>query len=76
MQESVHRADVPRHGAHPPKLNGCGKLQIVILSGQKFEKSATHDFAQHMSAITRLVSIKKPRQPYLAVLIDILYAVD
>ena len=23
-------ADVPRHGAHPPKLNGCGKFKIVI----------------------------------------------
>ena len=35
---------------HPPKLNGCGKLQIVILSGKKFENSSTHDFAQHISA--------------------------
>ena len=43
-------ADVPRAEAHPPKLNGCGKLQIVILSGKKFENSSMHDFAQQMSA--------------------------
>ena len=34
-----------REGAHPPKLNGCGKLQICILSGKKLENSSTHDFA-------------------------------
>ena len=40
-------ANVP--GAHPPKLNCCRKLQIVIVSGNKFENSATHDFAQRIS---------------------------
>ena len=30
---------MPRHGAHPPKLNGCGKLQIVILSGSLTDKA-------------------------------------
>ena len=39
-----------RAWAYPPKLNGCDKLQIVILSGKKFENSSTHDFAQHISA--------------------------
>ena len=44
---------VPRAGAQvaqPPKLNGCGKLQIFILSVKKLENSPTHDFAQHISA--------------------------
>ena len=63
---SAHRTDAPRHGAHPPKLNGCGKLQIVILSGKKFENSSTHDFAQHIYASY------KPGQPCLAILIDTL----
>ena len=44
------RADVPRTGAHPPKLNDCGKLQIFILSGKKLEISSRHDFAHHISA--------------------------
>ena len=47
------RADVPLHGGNPPKLSGCGKLQIFILCGKKFEKSYTHDFAQHISAYYR-----------------------
>ena len=39
----------PAIRAHPPELNGCGKLQIFILSGKKFENYSTHDFAQHFS---------------------------
>ena len=62
----VEEANVPRPFAgHPPKLSGCGKLQIVILSGKKIEKSSTHDFALHISASY------KPRQPCLAILIYI-----
>ena len=60
----ANRTDVPRHGAPPPKLSGCGKLQIVILSGKKNEHSSTHDFALRSSASY------KPRQPCLAILID------
>ena len=44
------RADLSRHGAHPPKLNGCGKLQIFIPSVKQLEPSSTPDFAQHISA--------------------------
>ena len=66
----AHRADGPRHGAHPPKLSGCGKLQIVLLSGIKSENSSRHDFALHVSASY------KPIQPCLAILIDILEAVN
>ena len=66
----AHRADLPRHGAHPPKLSGCGKMQIVILSGKKVVNSSTHDFALHISASY------EPRQPCLAIIIDILDAVN
>ena len=64
----AYRADLTRHGAHPSKLSGCGKLQIVILSGKNLKTNPTHDFVLHMSASY------KPRQPCLAclVLIDIL----
>ena len=51
------------------KRSGCGKLQIVILSGKQIENSSTHDFALHISASY------KPRQPCLAILIYILEAV-
>ena len=63
-------ADLPRHGAHPPKLSGCGKLQIIILSGKKIENSSTHYFALHISASY------KPVQPWLGILIEILEAVN
>ena len=36
--------------AYPSKQNGCGKLQIVVLSGKKLENSSMLDFAQHISA--------------------------
>ena len=62
---------MPRHGAHPPKLNGCGKLQIFILSGEKLENSSTNDFAQHNYFLKY-----KPKQPSLAILIDILDTVN
>ena len=70
-------ANVPRpYGGPAPargtsaQASGCGKLQIVILSGQKIENSSTHDFALHMSASC------KPRKPCLAILIYILEAVN
>ena len=46
VRSCVGCAYVPR----PPKLNGCGKLQIFILSVKKLENSSTHDFAQHIAA--------------------------
>ena len=68
----AHRADLPRHGAHPPKLMLLWDIAntVVILSGKKIENSSTHDFALHISASY------KPRQPCLAILIDILEAVN
>ena len=45
----IHKADVPRYGERPPKLNACGET-LYLLSGNKFENSSTHDFAQHISA--------------------------
>ena len=59
----AHRVDLSQHGGHPPKRSGCGKLQIVILSGRQIENSSTHDFELHISASY------KPRQPCLAILI-------
>ena len=61
---------MPRHGARPLKLNGFGKLQIVTLSGNKLEKSSTHDFAQNISAYY------KPKQCCVAILIYKLDAVN